>query len=303
LINIFDSRGFKVQFQPKKTILGLGISTLDILIPCPTFPLEDTETRVAKPNHQLGGNITNSFKLLAQTHHSLYLAGHLAIDAHGSFIRQSLEALGIHTELMLNQAGSTPTSYVIQNQATASRTILHHRDLPEYQLHESLLNLQPNPDWIHMEARNVEEQLRIIPRLRASYPNARLSLEVEKPREHWQSLLPLVDEVYFSRALIQGHLGLEAETALNQLQISAPNACLFLAWGETGAYAQDQTGKIYFSPALKLPKVVDTLGAGDSFNAGLILSGLEGKNTQERLHFANQLAGRKCAQVGFDKLL
>jgi len=48
--------------------------------------------------------------------------------------------------------------------------------------------------------------------------------------------------------------------------------------------------------------VVDSVGAGDTFNAAFIHATSSGGDTQKALHFACEVAGLKVAQVGFEGL-
>lgn len=78
-------------------------------------------------------------------------------------------------------------------------------------------------------------------------------------------------------------------------------ALLFCTWGSSGAMCyNNQTRKLSTEPALPIPSVVDTVGAGDTFTAGVIYGLTQGMTTEGCLKFACELAGRKCAQIGFD---
>jgi ketohexokinase len=82
----------------------------------------------------------------------------------------------------------------------------------------------------------------------------------------------------------------------------APEADLVLTWGDDGAYGLARRGEVIHSPAFPPIKVKETLGAGDTFNAGLIDAYVRGLELAEALPLACRLAGKKCGQVGFAAL-
>lgn len=55
-------------------------------------------------------------------------------------------------------------------------------------------------------------------------------------------------------------------------------ATLICAWAEKGADAMGPDGVVIHSDAFPPEKLVDTLGAGDTFNASVIYSLLNGKD-------------------------
>jgi len=57
--------------------------------------------------------------------------------------------------------------------------------------------------------------------------------------------------------------------------------------GANGAYMYDKDGAVYFEPSFKVEKVVDTVGAGDGFAAGVISAMLENLPPREMLKRGN----------------
>jgi ketohexokinase len=87
---------------------------------------------------------------------------------------------------------------------------------------------------------------------------------------------------------------------LDDIARQTPAVMRTLAWGEAGAYSLDRDGRLFHSPAYPPPQLVDTLGAGDTFNAGVIDALLQGMALAEALQRACRLAGRKCGLPGLN---
>ena len=70
------------------------------------------------------------------------------------------------------------------------------------------------------------------------------------------------------------------------------------AWGSEGA-AAGQNDVVITQSAFPPDKVVDTLGAGDTFNAAFIYGQVKNWDLKKSLKFACVVAGRKIGQKGF----
>src|SRR5574337_918121 len=128
------------------------------------------------------------------------------------------------------------------------------------------------------------------------------SVEVEKPRPGIEEVFADVGLLIFSFAYA-GRRGCDTPLSfLLQMRERAPQADLILTWGKEGAYGLDRRGTMHHSPAYPPAEVKDTLGAGETFNAGLIDAYLKGLELAEALPHACRLAGKKCGQIGFDQL-
>jgi ketohexokinase len=284
-------------------ILGIGIATLDIVNLVDGYPAEDEEVRALSQRISRGGNATNTLAVLSQLGHRCSWGGVLADEPDGDRILEDLARHQVecgHCRRL--KSGKVPVSYITLNVRNGSRTIVHYRDLPEFGFEDfAAIDLDPF-DWVHFEGRNVAAAAAMLKRLREAHASATVSLEVEKPREGIQELFGLVDVLLFSRAYAY-HFGFnDGRSFLHEMRKRAPQADLVCAWGDQGAWALDCAGRESTSPAFAPAQVIDTLGAGDSFNAGVIDARLRGLDWPDTLIAANRLAGRKVGQQGFDGL-
>jgi sugar/nucleoside kinase (ribokinase family) len=67
--------------------------------------------------------------------------------------------------------------------------------------------------------------------------------------------------------------------------------------GSQGADLYTEAGMLHHCPALDVP-VVDTLGAGDAYNAGFITAVTQGLSLQEANLWGNAVAGYKIMHAG-----
>ncbi|MCB8874413.1 ribokinase [Acidisoma silvae] len=88
----------------------------------------------------------------------------------------------------------------------------------------------------------------------------------------------------------------EAEAAADAL-IARGAGAVIITLGEKGALLR-HNGETVMVPAVRAGAVVDTTGAGDSFNAGIAVALSEGLALPEALRFACAVAGLKVTRAG-----
>ena len=282
-------------------VLGIGNATLDIIHQVDCYPNENDEIRCSNRQQRCGGNTANTLIVLSQLGVDCGWAGTLVADSDGRRVADGLSRQGVDVSAaQWFDSGSMPVSSVLISKQTGSRTITHFRDLPEYPVAAFEALERQSYDWLHFEARNVASIRQMLASVRQRTTQLRCSLEVEKPREGIECLFPLVDILLFSRhyALSRGFT--DPLALLRSVHKVCPGIDLFCAWGEQGAAALDHAGTEYRHAAVIPSRVVDTLGAGDTFNAGIINGYLKALAIDESLARACQLAGNKCGQDGLD---
>lgn len=286
-------------------ILGVGIATLDLINEVERYPPEDAEVRALAQRRSRGGNAANTLAVLAQLGHRCAWVGTLGDDAAAAFIRADLAGVGVELRHPVTLPGGvTPTSYVALSRATGSRTIVHYRDLPELAATDFSQVPLADLDWIHFEGRNPVETEVMLSRARHEAPQAFLSVELEKDRPGIDVLLDGPDLLLISRAFVLARAGAGADpdAALAELAGRTQARLLVLGWGAQGAWLCRQGAAPLHCPAEPLARPIDTLGAGDVLNAGVIDGLLRGLPPAEAVVRAVRLAGIKCGRVGLSGL-
>lgn len=285
-------------------ILGIGNLVLDLILQVEQFPEEDTEFRATKRHFQFGGNTANTLYVLSQLGHTSSLVATLATDDTAKQLKKSLEQKAIETDhIQRFIKGATPTSYVWLSQQNGSRTITHYRDLPEVDFEHFAKIEVEDFDWLHFEGRNMQNLPGMINIAKTFLTHQPISMEVEKPREGIEALFSQVNLLLFSHHYAKAKGYDDAESFIKEMHRLAPNTQMVCTWGDQGAWCISNNGQLHHEPAQKLRKVIDTLGAGDTFNAGIIHHLLSGASLDQAVHEASKLAARKCQQIGLDHLM
>ncbi|XP_038052599.1 ketohexokinase-like isoform X2 [Patiria miniata] len=267
--------------------------------------------RVQDQLWERGGNAANTSVVLAQLGVKTEFIGTLADSTLSRLMVEDFHKYGVLIDhCIYHNNCKPPMSCIIVNSSSGTRTILHsNRSLPEVMYEDfELLNLN-NYTWIHFEGRNVEEVLKMSERVVMhngqfieSHDRIQISLELEKPglKPSFCKLLPKADVVFLSKDVAK-ESGFQngEECVLKFSKDVKPGAVVVCAWGELGAWAVGPNGEVVHSPAFPPAKIEDTVGAGDTFNAGVIYALSRGSSILEAIMQGCKIAGDKIGHQGF----
>lgn len=297
--------------NPSQNILCVGLCCLDIISEVRAFPVEDTDQRCIDQRWQRGGNAANNCTVLGMLGARPAFCGTVAASHEKGFILEDFAKYGISTDnVVIHENCDCPVSCVILSAASGSRTIIHsNKNLPEISADDFAKVDLSDFGWVHFEGRNVSNVCNMIRHVRAfnqKHPERKpvtISVEIEKAKPELEALIPLPDVLFVAKdyAKFKGYSNMD-ETIETIQSLAFPGAVVICPWGEAGASASSTKGTIVRSPAYPPSKVIDTLGAGDTFNAATIFALHKGCSLVDSISFGCKIAGAKVGVRGWEPL-
>uniref|UniRef100_H2ZGS7 Carbohydrate kinase PfkB domain-containing protein n=1 Tax=Ciona savignyi TaxID=51511 RepID=H2ZGS7_CIOSA len=302
-------------------ILSVGLICVDVVSVAKQYPKEGGDSRLLGTHWQKGGNAANTSAVLSMLGNKVDFFGAIPIpkksDFHGQicvgFIKDKMESYKVGMDNVVERAGDAlPFSTVLNNSENGSRTILHYRKGLEELKYDDFAKIDISQySWIHFEGRNITEVLKMVERVVLYNSDDRhetitISVELEKPRRaNSIELLTHADLAVVSQDFAEFNGMSSAVEAVQYYMGSCKTgAAVVCAWGAAGA-ASGVVGSskpIEMTPAFPPKCVVDTLGAGDTFLAGLVHSRSRGHHLSAAVEFACRLAGCKVGFYGYEAL-
>lgn len=202
---------------------------LNIVPSVPKFPVEDEKLRATSHARRRGGNCANTLEVLSQlvsettsdlsdddneseaptSGPQLHLLAVLpeATSADVAFIRKSLRNVGLAKSCIFRPGfRDAAVSYIIQNTAKNTRTMVSHTPLPEMTAQEFVASSRElhgeglEQGWYHFEGTIPHLLLACVEHLRSDHTGFKISVECEKPeRAQMISVAKCADVVFFSR--------------------------------------------------------------------------------------------------------
>jgi len=175
-------------------VLGIGAACVDLIASVSKYPNPDDKIRSNSFLTVGGGNCANTLVGASRLGLQAAMVTKLGDDANACAVIAELEGEGVQTQLCKKQKGlDTPFTYIIVDESSATRTCIHTPIREEVQASEVCAEWLDDVALLHSDSRHT----------RAAITLARLAVErsipvvvdAEKPRPHFDELLPLVDVV------------------------------------------------------------------------------------------------------------
>lgn len=289
----------------KKVVLCVGLVCIDIIQVCGRYPKEDSDQRCLESRWQRGGNASNNCTVFSQLGTECEFLGTMSDGIFTEYAKEDFKKDNICIDHCVFHNGCEfPLSTVLINAANGSRTIIHsNKNLPELTLENFKALDLSKYRWIHFEGRNVTEAITMLEHVKdwnCRNRPVRTSVEVEKDKPDMNKFLPFADFVFVGKdyAVRKGCKNMK-EAVIHFYKLAKPEATVICPWGEQGAMSYSKHDGFAETCAYPPKKVVDTLGAGDTFVAATISHLLNGFNVKQSIEFGCKVAGIKVGMPGY----
>lgn len=283
-----------------KYVIAIGAAALDEYYTSDTWPREGGKTMVDYKEDMIGGMIPNAACVFAGYGIETYLVDTLKTNSRKTELMvDDMKAYGLHTEL-IRYNDTIPDARTIIILTGKERTILvvePHK--PVLELKDTELDVFRNASYIYttpVELKNIRDYMSFIDDMKAHHVKLVFDIEASTVDACDRSLIYKADVLFFNEFGFEKIRNARSDSETFSEMFDSGVEIATITMGEKGSLTvtKDESFKV---AALK-QDVVDTTGAGDTFNSSFITYLLMGKSIREAALFANAAGGYSVTQYG-----
>ena len=295
--------------------------------------LSTVESRLAETSEMqahYGGGEANVAISLANFGHQAYFASKVPDNALGLAVKRHLNRFGVHTDYLLfggqrlgiyflEQGVGIKAANVVYDRAYSSFSQMKENEWERLDLfagvdlfHLSGITPALSPAWVELLIKLMQE---------AKSRKVKISFDINFRGKLWsqaqasvalKQILPYVDYLLAGKLDAQYLLGIEnaqdlsLEQCYQEMQKLYPNIQVIYSTNRTilsakhnqlqgTIYAQNQ---YYKSEVIDIPDIIDRVGGGDAYSAGILHGLLSGYSAQETVNFATAASALKHMVYG-----
>ncbi len=280
-------------------VVGLGVSTIDLLMQVEHLPAEEEILRADGFSVQGGGPVATAIVALARLGARTAMIDAVGDDWRGRLIHDGFAREGVSTELLRLRPGCTSaTAVVLVHAGTGKRTIVWSPGTaPELSVDEVPWTAIEQAAYLHVNGRHGDACLQACQYARGHGVQVSFDGGAGRYREETRRLIPLSDVCIVAREFAAQHTGEELAEQAGPALLSAGPAIVAITDGARGSWVFSKNGTRFHQPAFPV-RVVDTTGCGDCYH-GAFLSGLiQGLDLPSTARLASAAAALNAQSLG-----
>lgn len=284
----------------KFDVIGLGVSTLDVISLVEHFPAQDEVQRALAVTVQGGGPVATAMVTLARLGARVAMLDHLGDDWRGGLIRREFLREGVSSEyLRLSEGFTSSIASVLVRQADGARAIAYAPGtVPEVSGADVPGDVIASARMFHLNGRHWEACIQACRHARNSQVPVSFDGGAHRYRPQLRELIPLTDVCIVARDFAEQY---SRETELHKAAkalLGEGPSLVVITDGIRGSWIYPRQGDAFHQPAYLLPEVVDTTGCGDSYHGAFLFGLLKGLGLRQTAALASAVAALNSQALG-----
>jgi len=281
-------------------VLGLGVSTLDVVTLVDHFPTQDEVQRALAVMVQGGGPVATALVTLARLGAQVAMLDVLSDDWRGDLIRDEFRREGVSTAYLERIEGySSSIASVWVRQGDGARSIAYAPGtVPELSAADVPPDVVASAKILHLNGRHWAACLQACQYARESGGQVSFDGGAHRFRPELENLVPLIDICIVARDFAEQYTGeTEIQKAAEGLLSEGPGLVV-ITDGTRGSWIYPRQGPSFHQPAYLMPDVVDTTGCGDSYHGAFLFGVLKGLDLEQTAALASAVAALNSQALG-----
>jgi len=282
-------------------IIGIGASTVDILMPVDEFSEGEGTEKVSEIQMAGGGPVATACVVASKMGVRTGMVDRVGTDWRGEFIGRDFKAFNVCTdELVYSQGKQSPLSVIQVRRCDGARRIFWQPGtVGELVVDELPVMSLRDCRYLHINGRHQDAALEAAAIVRRHGGVVSFDGGCGRYTEGVREYVGLVDWWIVARTFATAWVGeMEPLEQVRRLLVEGGGSFAGITDGVEGAWFANADGVVWHQPAYLAERVVDTTGCGDVFHGAFLAAHAHGLDFREAGYIAARAAARKVGGYG-----
>jgi sulfofructose kinase len=280
-------------------VIGLGVSTLDLLMVVDEFPACEVVQRAHDSSLQGGGPVATAMVTLARLGARTAIIDKIGDDWRGKLILEEFQREGVSTDLVtIAENSSSSVASILVRKEDGARTITYSPgDAGDLLPSELPVDVLPSTKLIHVNGRHLESCIALARKAKEQGVLVSFDGGAHRFRTELRELIELTDICIVAREFALSCTGEDEAGAAAAKIIEAGPKIVVITAGTEGSWVFEREGASFHQPAFRT-EVVDTTGAGDAYHGAFLFGVSRGYSLRSCAVLASAVAAMSTRKLG-----
>jgi sulfofructose kinase len=281
-------------------VIGLGVSTLDLVMVVDDFPQDEGVQRAQASALQGGGPVATAMVALARLGARTAMVDRVGDDWRGRLVVEEFEREGVSVECLQRAPNrSSSIASILVRKEDGARTIVYSPgDVEELSAADIPEGLIASAKILHLNGRHLDASMQSA--IKAMKHGVLVSFDggSHRFRKELVDLIKLTDICIVAREFASSFSAETDVHAAGRKLLQSGPGIVVITDGSDGSWIFKADGAHFHQPAFTFDSVVDTTGAGDAYHGAFLFGLTRGYNLQSCAILASAVAAINTQHLG-----